>query len=215
MELYEAMSTLRAVRRLRPDPIPEDSSPTGAHGRNVGADRRQSPAVADRRGEGCGEETGARRPVSPVLGWLTSSTTANTWRRCRRTNAHVGARDRRGHLSRYTHARSAGHRGVLLQPCDDDDHRQGSAATVGRRRRIGVSRGSEPAARVPQRRTGLRANDPALSRRAESARRCCELPEGWYTCAHVPIGYPVGGGHGRINRKPIEKMVFTDRFGNA
>ena len=24
MELYEAMSTLRAVRRLRPDPIPED-----------------------------------------------------------------------------------------------------------------------------------------------------------------------------------------------
>jgi hypothetical protein len=23
------------------------------------------------------------------------------------------------------------------------------------------------------------------------------------------------GGHGRLTRKPLEKMVFTDRFGNA
>jgi hypothetical protein len=39
------------------------------------------------------------------------------------------------------------------------------------------------------------------------------LPEGWYTCAFVPIGYPVGGGHGPIRRRPVSSMVFTDRFG--
>jgi hypothetical protein len=31
----------------------------------------------------------------------------------------------------------------------------------------------------------------------------------------VPIGYAIGGGHGPINRKSMEKMVFTDRFGDA
>jgi nitroreductase len=46
-------------------------------------------------------------------------------------------------------------------------------------------------------------------------RALLELPDGWYTCAHVPIGYAVGGGHGKIARKPIDKMVFTDRFGAA
>jgi nitroreductase len=44
-------------------------------------------------------------------------------------------------------------------------------------------------------------------------RKLLALPDGWYTCAHVPIGYPVLGGHGRITRKPLDKMVFTDKFG--
>ena len=33
------------------------------------------------------------------------------------------------------------------------------------------------------------------------------LPERWYTCAHVPVGYPVKGGHGPISRNALEKMV--------
>jgi nitroreductase len=41
------------------------------------------------------------------------------------------------------------------------------------------------------------------------------LPEGWYTCAHVPIGYPVGGGHGPVSRRPVDEMVFIDRFGRS
>ena len=40
-----------------------------------------------------------------------------------------------------------------------------------------------------------------------------EGTSGWYTCAHVPMGYPVGGGHGPITRKPAEEMVFSDTFG--
>ena len=36
------------------------------------------------------------------------------------------------------------------------------------------------------------------------------IPADWHTCAHVPIGYAVGGGYGRIRRRPIERMVFRD-----
>ena len=40
-----------------------------------------------------------------------------------------------------------------------------------------------------------------------------DIPEDWYTAAHVPIGYAVGGGHGSISRKPVAEMVSWDRFG--
>ena len=40
------------------------------------------------------------------------------------------------------------------------------------------------------------------------------IPDGWYTCAFVPIGYPVGAGHGPISRKGVDDMVFTERFGD-
>ena len=40
-----------------------------------------------------------------------------------------------------------------------------------------------------------------------------DLPEPWATCAFVPIGYPVGSGHGPLSRKPVEEMVFLDRWG--
>ncbi|MEO8604425.1 MAG: nitroreductase family protein [bacterium] len=40
-----------------------------------------------------------------------------------------------------------------------------------------------------------------------------DIPEPWATAAFVPIGYPVGRGHGPLSRKPIEAMVFADRWG--
>jgi nitroreductase len=38
------------------------------------------------------------------------------------------------------------------------------------------------------------------------------LPPDWYTCAHVPIGYPIGGGYGTITRRPLAKMVYRDAW---
>jgi nitroreductase len=39
------------------------------------------------------------------------------------------------------------------------------------------------------------------------------LPEPWGTAAFIPIGYPVGRGHGApVSRRPLEQMVFADRF---
>ncbi len=41
------------------------------------------------------------------------------------------------------------------------------------------------------------------------------VPEGWATVALIPIGYPVGKGHGPITRKPPSAMASRNRFGNA
>jgi nitroreductase len=41
----------------------------------------------------------------------------------------------------------------------------------------------------------------------ESVKALLNLPEDWYTCAHVPIGYPVLGGHGSIRRRDMKQMV--------
>lgn len=46
-------------------------------------------------------------------------------------------------------------------------------------------------------------------------RRILEIPEPWGTAAAIPIGYPVLGGHGPISRRPVEKLAFEDRWGMA
>jgi nitroreductase len=38
------------------------------------------------------------------------------------------------------------------------------------------------------------------------------IPENWATAAYVPIGYPQGRGHGPLTRKPIDKVSFLDRW---
>ena len=41
----------------------------------------------------------------------------------------------------------------------------------------------------------------------DSVKALLNLPEDWYTCAHVTIGYPVLGGHGSIRRRDMKQMV--------
>lgn len=43
-------------------------------------------------------------------------------------------------------------------------------------------------------------------------RELLEIPEPWGTAAVVPVGYPVGRGHGPITRRPVEKLAFADRW---
>ena len=52
-----------------------------------------------------------------------------------------------------------------------------------------------------------------LCSREQQVRALLEIPEPWATCAFVPIGWPVGGGHGPLARRPVEQVAFADRFG--
>jgi nitroreductase len=38
------------------------------------------------------------------------------------------------------------------------------------------------------------------------------MPEDWYPCAHIPVGYPVLGGHGSIRRRSIDQMVRYNQW---
>ena len=38
------------------------------------------------------------------------------------------------------------------------------------------------------------------------------IPEDWYPCAHIPVGYPVLGGHGSIRRRSMDQMVRYNQW---
>ncbi|MFQ5416886.1 MAG: nitroreductase family protein, partial [Myxococcota bacterium] len=44
-------------------------------------------------------------------------------------------------------------------------------------------------------------------------RALLDIPDPWYTASVIPIGYPVGSGHGPISRRPLDKMVFAECWG--
>ena len=39
------------------------------------------------------------------------------------------------------------------------------------------------------------------------------IPDGWGTCAAIPVGYPLRKGHGPLSRRPIDKLAYADRWG--
>ena len=48
----------------------------------------------------------------------------------------------------------------------------------------------------------------------EAMKTLLDIPDDWYTCAVMPIGYPQLGGHGPISRRPVHKLCFADSFGS-
>jgi len=52
-------------------------------------------------------------------------------------------------------------------------------------------------------------------KRESEVKALLDIPEGWATVGLVPIGYPVGRGHGPITRKDATEMAARDSFSNA
>jgi len=52
-----------------------------------------------------------------------------------------------------------------------------------------------------------------LCAREEEVRDLLSIPEPWGIHAMVPIGWPVGGGHGPLSRRPVEEAVYRNHFG--
>lgn len=48
--------------------------------------------------------------------------------------------------------------------------------------------------------------------REDEVKALLDIPESWATVALVPIGHPKGTGHGPITREGPETMAFADRF---
>ena len=45
-------------------------------------------------------------------------------------------------------------------------------------------------------------------------RELLQIDPEWYTAAHIPMGYPVGGGYGPTARRNPDEMIFEDAWGN-
>jgi nitroreductase len=214
MDLYDAMRTQRAIRRLRPDPIPEDvlqriftaatCAPTGGNmqpWRIVAVrDARKKQTLGDLYRPYWDAYVPGYRKKMEKMPTAEQKTSARA----------IAAGD---YLAQHMHeapviAVFCFNPGIMT--ITDKDQPRPSV----------VGGGSVyPAVQnllLACRNEGVGAVLTTLLCMEEpTVRALLALPEGWYTCAFVPMGYPVGGGYGPISRKSVEKMVFTDSFGNA
>ena len=212
MELYEAMKTLRAVRRLRPDPIPDDvlrrvlqAATWAPSGGNVQPWR--IVVVTD----------GAKKAALGALyseRWKAYSEThramlANAPAEMRAKNERMI--DAGDYLADHFAATP-----LVLVHCFNP---KALAVTDAKQDRLSVVGGGSvyPAIQnllLACRNEGLGCVLTTLLCEVESeVRVLLGIPDPWYTAAMIPVGYPVGGGHGPISRRPLEEMVFAESWG--
>jgi nitroreductase len=212
MELYDAMSTLRAVRRLKSDPIPEsvlDQVLTAATWAPTGGNHQAWRIIAV-------QDSAKKKALAELykphwLGYVPAYEAAldgapsEVAEKSKRTLA-AGT-----YLAEHLHEVP-----VICVFCFSFD---GITVTdEGLDRQSVVGGGSiYPAVQnllLAARHEGLGCVLTTLLCVEEPAvKDILGLPEDWYTAAAVPMGYPVGSGHGSITRKPIDKMVFRDEYG--
>ena len=214
LPLYDAMSTLRAVRRLRSDPIPDDvlerilqAAAWAPSGGNVQPWRMvvvKDPATRQAIGD-------LYRPQ-----WQTYGENA----RNAMQNLQGEARDKRGRmLDACDHlGEHMGDAPVILVWCFNPDHM--AITDAGLERPSVVGGGSVyPAlqnAMLACVSEGIGCTLTTLLCYEEDAMKALlHIPEDWYTCAVMPIGYPERKGHGPISRRPVAKLCFGDRFGET
>ncbi len=212
-EMYEYMSTLRAVRRLKEDPIPEDVlgrvlqaaawAPSGGNVQPwrvvVVRDAAKRKAIGDLyRPQWQRYAEGARRNAEQMTGEA-----GEKQRRMLKAADHLGE-----HM---------GAAPVLLVFCFNPDR---MAITDDALNRPSVVGGGSvyPAvqnAMLACRAEGLGCVLTTLLCFDEAAMKTLlEIPDDWYTCGVMPIGYPVLRGHGPITRRPVSKLAFADTFGD-
>lgn len=212
--LYEAMRTTRAVRKLRPDPIPDAVlrrvlqaatwAPSGGN--------RQPWRIVVVRAQATKDVFG--RLYHELWGPYSAATRATfdglpAASRARAERSLAAADYMAAHLHEAP---------VILVFCFDP---RGLMITDRALSRPSVVGGASLYPAVQNALLACRAEGlgcvltTMLCQVEAQIRPLLALPEPWGTAAFVPIGYPVGTGHGPLSRRPIEQMVYAERFGEA
>jgi len=212
--LYAAMSTLRAVRRLRPDPVPDPVlrrvleaaswAPTGGNVQPWRVVAVRDEARKQRLGELYAER------------WASYS----AQHRKLIADAPESVRERTERMlaaGNYL-AEHFGETPVVLVFCFDP---RNMAITDAKQGRISVVGGASIYTAVQNALLACRAEGlgcvltTLLCECEPEVRELLGIPEPWGTAAAVPIGYPLLRGHGPISRRPVEKLAFLDTWGRA
>jgi nitroreductase len=211
IELYEAMRTLRAVRRLRPDPIPDDVlhrvleaatwAPTGGNRQAWRVIVVKDPVRKQRLGELY------KKVATPFMQSYAERFAA----------LPEGERVKAEKMLR-SGLYLAEHFGEAPVLCIFCFHPDGLAVTDAKLDRVSVVGGGSiyPAVQnllLACRAEGLGCVLTTLLCMAEpEVRELLAIPQPWGTAAAVPIGYPQLRGHGPISRRPVEEMAFVDSW---
>jgi nitroreductase len=212
MDVFEAMRTCRAIRRLRPDPIPPALlrrvleaatwAPSGGNRQPwrfiVVHDPQLKTALRDLylpTWRAYREERGRRAAELPEV-------------RRRRAERGLAAGD---HLAAHLHEAP-----VIVVVCARLKDLMITDAQLGRPSVVGGA-SIYPAVQnllLACRAVGLGAVlTTLLCLHEPEVRGLLGIPDGWATCAHVPIGWPAGTGYGPVDRKPLAALAFADRWG--
>jgi nitroreductase len=213
LELYEAMRTTRAVRKLRPDPIPDEVlrrvlsaaswAPSGGNRQPFRVVVVRDPARKHTL------QTLYEARWKPYAAAGRAALGALPERARARSERALAAGD---YLAAHLHQTPA-----ILVFCFDPRGLQITDRELARPSVVGGG-SLYPAvqnALLACRAEGLGCVLTTLSCADEPQLvRLLDLPAPWGVYAVVPIGYPVGGGHGPLTRRPVEELAFEDRFGN-
>jgi nitroreductase len=213
MGLYEAMRTLRAVRKLRPDPIPDDVIRRvleAASWAPTGGNRQPWRIVLVKE-----------RAKKQRLGELYSASWSNYVKHYRAAIPAGAPPEERARALRTTAAGDymAAHFGdvpVVAIFCFNPNN---MAITDAKQNRPSVVGGGSVYTAVENlllacRAEGLGCVLTTLMCESEpEVRQLLAIPDPWYTAAAIPIGYPVGRGHGPIIRRPVEQLTYVDSWG--
>jgi nitroreductase len=215
-DLYEMMSTLRAVRRLKPDPIPDDVlqrvlqaacwAPTGGNMQPWKIIVVRSPehkaALADLYRPEWETYTGFSRRRAEKAGMA-----GDDLAKMERT---LAAGD-------YLAQHMAEAPVLLLFIADPAK----MAITDKNLDRISMVGGGSVYTAVQNTMLACRAEGLGCTLttlhclREPEVKAALDIPADWATLALLPIGYPVGKGHGPITRQGPDQLVFDDTFGAA
>ena len=210
-DLYETMSTLRAVRRLRPDPIPADVmervlqaacwAPTGGNQqpwRVIVVDspeKKQQLADIykpewDRYAAGFAKRLEAMAPEAQ-----------EAWGRTLVAGDYLAE-----HLAEAP---------AILLFCADF---RAMAVTDAKLDRLSLVGGGSVYPSVQNAMLACVAEGLGCTLttlhclQEDEVKAVLGIPDPWATAAMVPIGYPVGRGHGPITRKGPDEMAFRNGF---
>lgn len=210
--LYDAMSTLRAVRRLREDPIPDDVlsrilqaaawAPTGGNVQPWRMIVARDPDVRAAIGD-------LYRPQ-----WQKYSEGA----RANLANLEGEALAKQGRMlaAADTLGDNMGKAPVIIVVCFNPNLMAITDADLDRPSVVG---GGSVYTAVQNLmlacvNEGVGCTLTTLLCYEEGPlRHLLDIPEDWFTCAFIPLGYPQGKGHGPISRRPVNKLCFADKFG--
>jgi len=211
MDLYDAMSTLRAVRRLRPDPIPDEVlervlqaacwSPTGGNQQPWRVLAISDPNLKQGLSDLYGPEW--RSYVSVFLERIAGSPDEDKWKK-------IGSAG--DYLADHLHEAP-----VILLFCADPRR---MAITDSHLDRVSMVGGGSVYPAVQNAMLACRNEDLGCvlttlhCKREPEVKALLGIPDEWATVAMIPIGYPVGKGHGPISRKGPEVMAYRDRWGS-
>jgi nitroreductase len=214
MELYDAMSTLRAVRRLKPDTIPgavTERILQAAAWAPTGGNVQPWRVVVVR-------ERARKQRLGELYAARWKAYTAGLRRGLAEAPADVRAKTERTLAAGDHLAEHFAETPLVAVFCFNPEN---MAITDAKQPRVSVVGGASVYTAVENFLLACRAEGlgcvltTLLCEVEPEVRALLDVPQPWATACAVPVGWPAGKGHGPISRRPVDKLAFADRWGSA